>query len=281
MTAPTSKAGFPVAEEQFAVRPATSQVASTVPSQGARELYRQFFETVVVADDDQSLRNDVYRLRYQVYCVENPFEDPSDKLDGLESDVYDERAAHCLLRHRRTSFWAGAARLILPNKDAPAHSFALQEVCRDPMIEDPARFPVNEMAEVSRFCVSKEFRKRQGDGLMPQSNEPEDQKDERRVVPNMILGLIEGLVDMSIRNGIVYWCAVMEPPLLRLLSRLGINFESIGPLVDYHGRRQPSLLRLPNMLKNVSEVRPDVWEILTDGGRHWDRLASAPSARFT
>jgi N-acyl amino acid synthase of PEP-CTERM/exosortase system len=250
-------------------------------SQGLRELYRQFFETVVVADDDRDLRNDVYRLRYQVYCVENPFEDPSDKPDGMEFDIYDERAAHCLLRHRRTSLWAGAARLILPNRAAPAHSFALQEVCRDPMIEDPARFPVLEMAEVSRFCVSKEFRKRQGDGLMPQSNEPEDRKDERRVVPNMILGLIEGLVDMSIQNGIVYWCGVMEPPLLRLLSRLGINFESIGPLVDYHGRRQPSILRIPNMLKNVSEVRPDVWEILTDGGRHWDRLGSAKSARFT
>ena len=140
------------------------------------------------------------------------------------------------------------------------------------MISDPERFPIGQMAEVSRFCISKDFRKRQGDWLYPQSNEPEDREDERRVVPNMTLGLIEGLVQMSLDHNIRYWCAVMERPLLRLLSRLGIHFENIGPLVDYHGRRQPCFIKLDAMLMRVREERPDVWEILTDGGKHWNRL---------
>src|SRR3546814_10307851 len=82
------------------------------------------------------------------------------------------------------------------------------------------------------------------DLLYPESEDPQDRKDERRVIPNMTLGLIEGLVRMSLDHGIFYWCAVMERPLLRLLARLGIHFEDIGPLVDYHGRRQPCFLKL-------------------------------------
>src|SRR3546814_7250579 len=78
--------------------------------------------------EDRALRDEVFRLRYQVYCVENPFEDPAEHPDGLEHDVYDERATHCLLFHKRTESWAGTARLILPNAEDPNHSFALQEV---------------------------------------------------------------------------------------------------------------------------------------------------------
>lgn len=243
-----------------------------------RDLYRQYFETFVVGEEDHALRDEAFRLRYQVYCVENPFEDPNENIGGLERDALDDNSVHCLLQHKRSRTWAGAVRLVLPKADDLAHSFALQQVCTDPLISDPERFPVAKMAEVSRFCISKDFRKRQGDWLYPQSVEPDDNADERRVIPNMTLGLIEGLVRMSLENGVFYWCAVMERPLLRLLSRLGIHFDNIGPLVEYHGRRQPCFIPLDTLLLRVQDERPDVWEILTDGGRHWDQLECALAA---
>ena len=64
----------------------------------------------------------------------------------------------------------------------------------------------------------------------------------------------------------------MEPALLRLLARLGIHFEDVGPLVDYHGRRQPCVINIETMLTQVHRERPDVWAILTEGGQHWDSL---------
>lgn len=247
--------------------------------QAVRDIYRQYFETVVLGVDDNELRDAAFRLRYQVYCIENPFEDPADNPDGRERDAYDDRAAHCLLLHLPSHTWAGAVRLIPPDRSEPSQSFALQQVCFDPMISDPKRFPVLEMGEVSRFCISKTFRRRQGDRLFPASNEPGDREDERRVIPNMTLGLIEGLVRMSLDSDIRYWCAVMEPALLRLLARLGIHFQNIGPLVDYHGHRQPCFLELETMLTQVRAERPDVWDILTDGGQHWERLQRARADR--
>jgi N-acyl amino acid synthase of PEP-CTERM/exosortase system len=83
---------------------------------------------------------------------------------------------------------------------------------------------------------------------------------------------MEGLIRMSLEREIHHLCAVMEPALLRLLARLGIHFQNIGPLVDYHGRRQPCIVELHTMLTQVRSERPEVWDILTEGGQHWERL---------
>ncbi len=235
-----------------------------------KEIYLRFFETVIVRDEVELAA--AHKLRYQVYCVENSFEDPADNPDGQERDLYDSRATHCLLVHRPSETVAGTVRLVLPDRQQPDRSFSLQKVCQDSLVRDPAAFPVARMAEVSRFCVAKEFRRRHREGLYGRYESMDYLENSHGVIPHMTLGLIEGLVRMSVESGIDYWCAVMEPTLLRLLTRLGIRFDNIGPRVDYHGKRQPCYQRLDRFLERVRAERPDVWEILTDDGRHWQAL---------
>lgn len=236
------------------------------------DIYERWFESRLA--NTPELRRQAFRLRYQVYCVENPFEDPADNPNGEETDQYDSHSVHSLLIHRPSGAVAGTVRLVLPLPDNLDESFALQRVCREPLLKDRKAFPVLHMAEISRFCVSKEFRRRRGDGLYPNIHDPTPRtvEEERRVIPHMTLGLIESLVRMSIQHGVTYWCAVMEPTLLRLLGRLGIYFDPIGPLVDYHGRRQPCFIKLSRLLTRVAQERSDVWEVLTDRGRHWEAL---------
>ena len=85
------------------------------------------------------------------------------------------------------------------------------------------------------------------------------------------LGLIRSCVEMSVREGMTHWAAVMEPALLRLLTRLGIHFNPLGPLVEYHGQRQPCWVDLGIMLDRVHAERLDVWNVITDGGRLWPK----------
>lgn len=245
------------------------------------DVYERWFQSVPA--NTSELRSHAFRLRYQVYCVENPFEDPADNPDGEETDRDDAHAAHSLLIHRPSGVVAGTVRLVLPLPDELDDSFALQRICREPILRDRKRFPVLRTAEISRFCVSKDFRRRRGDGLYPNLHDPEPRNaaEERRVIPHMTLGLIESLVRMSVRHRITYWCAVMEPTLLRLLSRLGIYFDPIGPLVDYHGRRQPCYIKLSTLLTRVARERPDVWEVLTDRGRHWEALLELENPHYT
>ncbi|MGB8274978.1 MAG: PEP-CTERM/exosortase system-associated acyltransferase [Alphaproteobacteria bacterium] len=256
----------------------------SAPAPGGKErlidVYRRWFD--VVPADTPELLERAHRLRYQVYCVENPFEDPATNAGGLEKDEFDAHSVHSLLIHRTTGLVAGAVRIVLPLAGDLRKSFALQGVCRDPSVFDPARFPVERVGEVSRFSISKEFRKRREDARYPAFYGPAgtgSNHDERRIIPHMTLGLIEALVRMSVRHGVTHWCAVMEPQLLRLLTRLGIHFQNIGPLVDYHGLRQPCIAPLEILLPRVQQERPDVWEVLTNDGEHWDAFRDMLAGR--
>jgi N-acyl amino acid synthase of PEP-CTERM/exosortase system len=114
------------------------------------------------------------------------------------------------------------------------------------------------MAEVSRFCISKQFRRRQSKG------EGRDTQQERRsMAPLMSLGLIQSLVQMSAERGITHWCATMDPVLLRLLAAMSIHFEPLGPLVRYHGTRQPCYCEVGPMLERVKSEQRPLWEVLT------------------
>lgn len=234
------------------------------------DLYYKYFRVEEAATDQ--LKDVAYSIRYQVYCIENPFEDPGANASSLESDDYDTHSGHALLFHKASGVAAGTVRMVLPLRDDPDRSFALQAVCDDPMIHREDLFPVRRMGEISRFCVTKEFRRRIEDLALQLKYFPANSEmnaDEwRRVIPNMTLGLIEWLVRFSVREGLTHWCAVMEPKLLRLLGRLGIYFEPIGGLVDYHGRRQPCFVELASLLDRVARERPDVWEVISAKGRH-------------
>ena len=225
--------------------------------------------------DTPELLSRAQRLRYQVYCVENPFENPADNPDGKERDLYDAHSVQSLLTHRATGFLVGAVRLILPREGALNRSFPMQEVCRDPRLSDPRVFPAACAAEVSRFCVSKDFRRRIGESRYADIGEVEARAlaaEERRLMPYVTLGLIRGLVQMSIAQGVRHWAIVVEPPLLRLLKTLGFVFEEIGPLVEHHGVRQPCHSDLARLLEGVRRLRPDVWDVVTERGRLWSAL---------
>jgi N-acyl amino acid synthase of PEP-CTERM/exosortase system len=78
--------------------------------------------------------------------------------------------------------------------------------------------------------------------------------------------LIQGLVRMSMEHGINYWCALMEPTLQRMLAAMAIRFRPIGPMVEFHGLRQPCYIDVDAMLVAIMRERPAFWEIVTDGG---------------
>jgi N-acyl amino acid synthase of PEP-CTERM/exosortase system len=53
-----------------------------------------------VSADTRELIDKAFALRYQVYCLERQFEDPSQQSAGLESDEFDRHSVHSLVFHR-------------------------------------------------------------------------------------------------------------------------------------------------------------------------------------
>lgn len=234
------------------------------------ELYSEWFE--VVYCDTPDLIAEAHRLRHQVYCVETGFEDPADNPGGLEIDQYDERSVHSLLLHKPTQTFAGTVRLILPDPTLPDGGLPARALSKQLGALGEDGLPVGHTAEISRFAVSKEFRRRHYDELYPHGKPGSDAIDrelERRVLPNITLGLMRAVVAMGAPLGMTHVCALVEPALLVLLRRLGISFLTVPEMVAFHGSRRPVYRDFDSWSASIYQKNPDHWAVITDHGRHW------------
>lgn len=246
--------------------------------------FNQYFELVHANTD--TLRKQVYLLRYQVYVLETGFEQESDctclETAGAgricwEEDEFDTRSDHYLIRHRRTGVDAATARLILPDPVDCSAPYPIESHCS---LDQPVKSASvrAHLGEISRFAVSKVFKRRIGEyGTLAGVAENVDmyfEDDERRVLPHISLGLFAAVMQMAHSHGITHCYAVMEPALLRLLGRFGVIFNRIGPDVDYHGNRVPCLGTMEEALPNIRKVCPAVWDLITNRGELVDRPGS-------
>lgn len=239
------------------------------------EFFR-YFELVSVVTDEQ--KREVFKLRYQVYCVETGFEneencqleydEQGNKL-RLEIDEFDDRSAHYLIKHKKSDLYAATVRLVLPDHTNYAASFPIESHCT---IENSVTDPEirKHVAEISRFAVSKTFKRRPGEagtiaGVTKQTV-VNFESNERRVLPHITISLFAGIVQMTRAHGITHWYAVMEPALLRLLARFGIHFPAIGNDIDYHGIRRPCLAIVDDVLPSIKKTARPVWDFITDNG---------------
>jgi N-acyl amino acid synthase of PEP-CTERM/exosortase system len=215
--------------------------------------YNDYFHTQRAASP--ALVRIAQAIRYQVYCLERKFENESDHGDRLESDAFDGNAVHALIFHRPTSEAIGTVRLI-PFIDIDVLQ-PIRQLLRENGLRARDHVPLETTAEISRFAISNQFRRRRSD------DGPADSEC-RSNLP--CLGLIQELVRQSVARGLTHWAAVMEPKLLRMLAVMGIHFTPVGPLVDHHGLRQPSVCNLSEMLERLKRDRPEHWMVVTDGG---------------
>jgi N-acyl amino acid synthase of PEP-CTERM/exosortase system len=226
------------------------------------QIYARHF-TTVRADTDP-LKAQFYRLRYQVYCVENAFEDPSALAGEMERDSFDDHSVSSLLIHRQTGVIAGGIRLILPAEGGTAREFPLWSVCDRHALEFHSReLPRERTAEVSRNAISKQARK-----LMA-SLSGSGVDTLHQMMRHLSLGLLAAVIRMSAEHGITHICATMDAPTIRMFARLGLHFQKLGPMVEFHGLRQPIFTELDSMLARTWIERPEVWALMTRNGVDW------------
>ena len=176
-------------------------------------------------------------------------------MDGREKDIYDDRSVQALLVHRRSGAVAGTVRVILPEPGSQSLQLPIAVVTDSHHGELLRRLPRSHTAEMSRFAVSKEFRRR--------CTEEED----RRMLRYITIGLIRGALEICRDHEIQYVCAVMERALIRLLARLGLIFEHVGDLIDYHGARQPCVARVSQLVERCKSEGTLLWRYASEAAR--------------
>jgi len=249
----------------------SADAAVVRPSSPRLDVLRQFDKVFSEAPAVEPADiEEAFRLRYQVYCLDRGFESADSCPTGMERDRYDDFALHCLLRDRAGERPIGTVRLIQPAAtptwfaDLPLAAYAPQESMADIM-----RLPGGSTAEVSRFAITRmarevlrgamEFSSQQDlAGELPSLGE--------KLLPFMSLGLIRGLVRLSMQHEITHWCLAAEPSLLRRLRTFGLHFEDAGPLVEHRGLRQVCYAELAGLLERAEAERPEFWDVITEGG---------------
>ncbi len=243
------------------------------------ELYNSFqkYFEIVIADTDE-LRQDVYKVRYKVLCLEEriPGFDPSFYPDGLEKDDYDSHSIHALLRFRSSGEFIGTVRLILFNPSQPEKLFPVEQNTQfNAEFYNTENFQRKHTAEVSRFVVVNRFNRRRENRRRSDAGGNENavtserrSSSDRRSGLNIALVLMAGVMRMSVQHDIRSWLSMMDLPLNRLLSFDGLDFIPIGPPVNYHGMRRPFFVKVKDVLQRMYAEHHDAWEVMTDCGKY-------------
>lgn len=215
---------------------------------------------------EEALRQEVFKIRHNVYCEELGFEPI--KENGLELDEFDAFSMHCLIQHVSSKNYAGTVRIVRPtepHQQLPIEKYCLNSITHDEL--NPANFAREDVCEVSRLAVPKQFRRRQMDnhdgaavGIINQQTYSEI---ELRCFPFIAVGLYFAAAGMALENKIKHAYVMMEPRLARSMGFVGIKFQQIGPVVDYHGERAPYYINQklletslsPSFAKMLSDIR--------------------------
>lgn len=236
--------------------------------------YQKAFRIVEAGSD--GLREIAFRLRYQIYCVENGM-DAGDAMSAsrdLEKDSYDDHSLHYLLYNKQDDQPVGTVRVVLPREDKLLHSFPLQFICDHPLIHMEDR--VENFCEVSRLCMVRTFRKRPGDGTILPGYYGQDQDIHaghaatvhiRRVIPFAPLGLLRAAFEGALDRGLTDCICVLGPEQLHSLQHIGLSYRVLGPRLDMGGPQQPVIFNIKHVFDNMILKNPSCWEIMSDRGR--------------
>lgn len=228
------------------------------------DAFNDYFEMIPASSNE--LKQEVYKLRYQIYCLEKGFLSPS--IEGMEYDEYDAHSSHYLIRHRESGSYMATTRLILPDTKYPEKLLPLETYSQIDNTELLKTIPRSNLAELSRFCVSKQFRRRANEKNLLVTNDVDESylaRREKGSSAHLTLALFACAIKMSSEHNIHYWCAIIEPALKRVFSTLGIYFVEVGPLMTsthYYGMRTPCIIKVDDLLRDVAEKNLDYWSML-------------------
>lgn len=232
--------------------------------------FSQYFEIVPALS--ASLIDEVFRIRYRVYCEELHYEPPRN--DMRESDEYDGQSLHLLIRRVDTREPVGCCRLVRVRGHDSQSFMPFERICASTLyraLVDPARLPHESVGEISRLSVLSGYRKRKGEQHYPVSLTGRDfGTPDRPRFPYILVGLYLGVIELARVHGIETLFVLTEPRLAVHLGRIGVGINAIGAPVDHHGLRIPSMMRTREIIAGLKPLfRP-----------LYDRIAQAIAPAF-
>lgn len=233
------------------------QVLSPTDTLDLGSLFKQYFEIVPAFSD--ALKDEVYRVRHQVYCEDLKFEPV--RPDRRETDEHDANSLHLLMRGKELNEFVGCTRIVQSRPGDPHYQLPLEKTCAsvlDRSIVDPAKLPRHRVAEVSRLAVIAGYRRRKGEATSAIGISREDSDTPKLPrFPFIPIGLYLGTTELARLNGIETVFVLTEERLAIHFRKLGFNLQYIGRPIEHHGERIPAMMSVSGTIHNMrASLRP-------------------------
>jgi N-acyl amino acid synthase of PEP-CTERM/exosortase system len=226
--------------------------------------FQRYFD--VLFADTPALREQIHRIRYDVYCQEFHYEREEDCPGGQERDEYDPYSLHVLIVHKASQTGAGCVRMVRPPPDAPTLPLPMERYCGHTLNHPerhPGRLPRDQLAEISRLAVHTSFRRRLGEsespfGALTHGLDPQ----ELRTFPLVSLALFAGATALLALSRRPHMFVMMEPRLARRLQSLGFPFVPVGEPLDYHGLRAAYHVTVAECQRSWENIMREMYDFI-------------------
>lgn len=217
----------------------------------AREFSLNFVPRLAVSASE---KEKVFGIRHQVYCDELALEPPH--ASGMEVDQYDRYAYHGTVHCHALDAAVGTVRVIAPQHTEdklPIEEYCLHSITDH--VHSPRNYHRSEICEISRLAVPRQYRK---SPTRVRVDNPQAACPEFAMVA---VGLYFTATAVAHFAGKKHAYVMMEPRLARRMGMVGVSFQQIGPVVNYHGRRAPFYT---NYHQIVSKMKPAFRRMFND-----------------
>ena len=205
-------------------------------------MFDENFEVILA--NTESARRIHYQLRYQVYCLEEGFEDHRDFNDGEEKDDWDEHSVHFLVRSKTTREWVATMRLV----PSMHNGLPLEEVCTIDAIAAPENLGKSAV-EVSRLCILNTYRHAKSHAHnaskpYPQIVAANDNSPVKKLKyrSEIVMGLMRAAAAYCREHKISHWYFLSTPAFARMMNILNFQWIELGPACNHRGKRKPYLI---------------------------------------
>ena len=187
------------------------------------------FSVRVASTSDE--KEAVFQFRHRIYCEELGYE--AVRENGMETDDADQHAIHVMAVDNDSGNVLGVTRLITL-VGRPGALLPMEKVCGQQFVEGPAGRA--RVAEVSRFAIAAEMRRRKGEDGQPVTLQSSDfGSEERHRFPVLKAALFVGAVTAAEELGIQQILMLTTPLLARFIKMAGVSLECLGAGVDWRG----------------------------------------------
>ena len=213
------------------------------------------------------------RIRYQVFCLDKGFEDPSAFSAARETDAWDDHSAHFIVQNKVTRQWVAATRLVLPK---PGASLPVDDmgVFDRHFLDDPGLL----VGEISRFCIiGNRSQLSAGGGLELEPNSLEawgigaiGKKQQFEIT----LGMIRAAGIYALKRDIDFCIMLITDAFARLLRKLGVTLRQAGPAINHRGVRTAYLVDMRESVVSMARKSSAVRDLFRRSKRAYVRISS-------